>query len=67
MAKQSSINQKKYDNENILKITIKLHKRNDKDIIDNIDLKNKQGSIKALVREALNIKNKNKMEGKIWK
>lgn len=53
MAKQSSINQKKYDDVNTLKFTLKLNKKTDKDIIDNLDLKNKQGSVKKLIRNGL--------------
>lgn len=50
MAKKSSIHQAKYDSEHIIKITLKLHKENDKDILDQIDMNNKQGSIKKLIR-----------------
>lgn len=50
MAKKSSINQAKYDNEHIIKITLKLHKEKDKDILNLIDFNNKQGSIKNLIR-----------------
>ncbi len=53
MPKKSSINQAKYDSEKIIKITLKLHKENDKDIIDAIDQTNKQGSIKKLIRKNL--------------
>ncbi len=53
MAKKASINQSKYDNEHIMKISLKLHKQNDKDIIDAINLRNKQGSIKELLRIAI--------------
>jgi hypothetical protein len=53
MAKKSSINQAKYDKEHIVRYFLKLHKDNDKDIIDAIDPNNKQGSIKALIRKAI--------------
>lgn len=53
MANKTSIKTKKYDDKNTLRFTLKLNKKTDKDIIDNIDLENKQGSIKTLVREAL--------------
>ena len=56
MAKKSSISQSKYDKENIERYYLKLHKINDKDIIDVIDPNNKQGSIKELIRK--NIKKK---------
>ena len=42
-----------YDKEKRLKITVFLNKENDKDIIEAIDLNNKQGSIKSLIRKAL--------------
>lgn len=45
--------QEKYDKINIEKITIKLNKNTDKDILEAIDMKNKQGSIKRLIRKAL--------------
>ena len=54
MAKKSSINQAKYDKEHIEKYYLKLHKENDKDIIQAVDPKNKQGSIKELIRKGLN-------------
>lgn len=53
MANKKSINQTKYDKEHITQISLKLHKKNDKDILDNIDPKNKQGSIKKLIRRGL--------------
>ena len=53
MPKKTSINQAKYDSENIIKITLKLHKQNDKDIIGALDQTNKQGSIKKLIRKSL--------------
>ena len=53
MAKKSTISQAKYDKENILKYSLKLHKENDKDIIEAIDPNNKQGSIKNLIRKAI--------------
>jgi hypothetical protein len=53
MAKNTSINQSKYDKEHIVRYYLKLHKINDKDIIDAIDPNNKQGSIKELLRKAI--------------
>ena len=53
MAKRNTINQAKYDKENIERYYLKLHKKNDKDIIDAIDPKNKQGSIKELLRRGI--------------
>lgn len=53
MAKNTSVNQSKYDKENIERYYLKLHKVNDKDIIDAIDPENKQGSIKNLIRCAI--------------
>lgn len=53
MATKQSINQAKYDKENMQRYHLKLHKINDKDIIDKIDPKNKQGSIKELIRKGI--------------
>jgi len=53
MAKKNTINQAKYDKEHIVKYYLKLHKVNDKDIIDAIDENNKQGSIKRLLKKAI--------------
>lgn len=53
MKKKSSINQERYDKKNIEQISLKLHKMNDKDIIDAIDPGNKQGSVKRLIRKGL--------------
>lgn len=53
MAKKQSMSQAKYDKENIERYYLKLHKVNDKDIIDAIDPNNKQGSIKNLIRIAI--------------
>lgn len=53
MAKKSSIRQEKYDKKNITQVSLKLHKTNDKDIIDAINPDNKQGSIKRLIRKGL--------------
>ena len=53
MAKKQSINQLKYDKENIERYYLKLHKKNDADIIKAIDPNNKQGSIKELIRKAI--------------
>jgi hypothetical protein len=53
MAKKTSIHQAKYDSTHIMKISLKLHKKNDADIIKAIDEKNKQGSIKELLRRGI--------------
>ena len=53
MANKNTINQMKYDKKNIERYYLKLHKVNDKDIIDAIDPDNKQGSIKNLLRKAI--------------
>ena len=53
MAKKTSMYQAKYDKEHIVRYFLKLHKENDKDIIDAIDPNNKQGSIKELIRKAI--------------
>ena len=53
MAKKSTIHQTKYDKEHIERYYLKLHKTNDKDIIEAIDPNNKQGSIKELLRKAI--------------
>ena len=53
MAKKSSVNQMKYDSNNIERYYLKLHKENDKDIIEAINKNNKQGSIKQLIRNGL--------------
>lgn len=50
MPKKATINQLKYDKEHMVRYYLKLNKKNDKDIIDNIDPNNKQGSIKELIR-----------------
>lgn len=52
--KKTSINQAKYDAKYIMNVSLKLHKVNDKDIIEALDLSNKQGSIKKLIRKGLN-------------
>lgn len=53
MAKKTSMYQAKYDKEHIVRYFLKLHKENDKDIIEAIDENNKQGSIKELIRKAI--------------
>ena len=53
MVKKASVNQAKYDKEKMERYYLKLHKVNDKDIIDMIDSKNKQGSIKELIRKGI--------------
>lgn len=46
-------NKKEYDKNNRIKITIQLNNKNDKDIIEAIDMNNKQGSIKELIRKGI--------------
>lgn len=46
-------NKKEYDKNNRIKITIQLNNTNDKDIIEVIDMNNKQGSIKELIRKGI--------------
>ena len=46
-------NKKEYDKNNRIKITIQLNNINDKDIIEAIDMDNKQGSIKELIRKGI--------------
>lgn len=41
---------KKYDEKNIVQLTIKLNKKTDKDILSCISMVNKQGSVKQLMR-----------------
>ena len=53
MAKKSSIAQARWDKENVERFYLKLHRKNDADIIGAIDPKNKQGSIKDLIRKAI--------------
>lgn len=48
-----TFNQAEYDKENRIKITLFLSKKNDIDILSKIDFKNKQGSIKRLIRQGL--------------
>lgn len=48
-----SFNKKNYDKENRIKITLYLSKTNDRDIIEKIDMNNKQGSIKKLIRASI--------------
>lgn len=54
MATKKTEIQARYDKEHIERYYLKLHKINDADIIAAIDSKNKQGSIKELIREAIN-------------
>ena len=51
--KKTSLNQAKYDKEHRERYYLKLHKENDKDIIGAIDINNKQGSIKRLIRKGI--------------
>lgn len=45
--------QKKYDDKNTIRISLKLNINTDKDIIDKIDPNNKQSSIKQLIRKGI--------------
>lgn len=45
--------QKKYDDKNTIRISLKLNKTTDADIIEKIDMKRKQKSIKELIRKGL--------------
>lgn len=45
--------QEKYDKENTIRISLKLNKNTDDDILKAIDPNNKQSSIKKLIRIAL--------------
>lgn len=45
--------QKKYDDKNCVRISLKLNCNTDKDIIDKIDMNNKQSSIKKLIRKGI--------------
>ena len=45
--------QEKYDKENTIRISLKLNKNTDDDILKAIDTANKQSSIKKLIRIAL--------------
>ena len=51
--KMNSFNKKEYDEKNRMRISLFLSYKNDKDIIDAIDPKNIQGSIKKLIRKSL--------------
>lgn len=53
MAKKATITQLKYDTAHITRYSLKLHNKNDKDIIDAIDPENKQKSIKDLIRKGI--------------
>lgn len=45
--------QKRYDDEHCVRISLKLNLETDKDIITRIDMKNKQSSIKNLIRRGI--------------
>ena len=45
--------QAKYDNGHCIRISLKLNLETDKDIIEHIDMNNKQNSIKKLIRKGL--------------
>lgn len=42
-----------YNKKNIEFISLRLHKEKDKDILDAVNMNNKQGSIKELIRKGL--------------
>ena len=44
---------KKYNNEKLVCVSLKLSKKNDADIIKHIDLEKKSESIKALIRKGI--------------
>lgn len=46
--------QAKYDKLNTIHISLKLNKKTDSDIIEALEIKNKQGSIKKLIRKGIN-------------
>lgn len=48
-----SFNKKEYDEKNRMRISLFLSYKNDKDIINEIDPTNKQGSIKELLRRGI--------------
>lgn len=45
--------QKKYDDKNCLRISLKLNYNTDADIIEKVDIKNKQASIKRWIRKGI--------------
>lgn len=45
--------QAKYDNIHCIRISLKLNQNTDKDIIEKVDMNNKQSSIKKLIRKGL--------------
>ena len=46
-------NQKRYDNTHCIRISLKLNCETDKDILDKIDMSQKQKSIKELIRNGM--------------
>lgn len=44
---------KRYDEKNCIRISLKLNKKTDSDIIEKIDMNHKQRSIKELIREGI--------------
>lgn len=46
-------NQKRYDDTHCIRISLKLNVETDKDILDNINMDQKQKSIKELIRKGL--------------
>lgn len=53
MKDKKYLSQEKYDKANTVRVTLKLNLNTDKDILENIDMENKQASIKKLIRKAL--------------
>ena len=54
MPKKSTIRQARYDATHIVQVKMKLHRVNDKDILDKLEaVENKQGYIKDLIRKDL--------------
>ena len=45
--------QKKYDDKNCMRISLKLNYNTDADIIEKVDINNKQASIKKLIRKGI--------------
>lgn len=43
----------KYNKENLVLVSLRLHKKHDKDIVEKLDMSNKNKSIKELIRKGL--------------
>lgn len=50
---KASERQKRYDDANTVKVSLKLNVKTDADIINYIDMNNKQASIKQLIRAGI--------------